>query len=107
MWHSSKWPFSRGDLPQRPAVYAIYFDGQLKYIGQSNNIANRFSGRAMRYGFARNIHTPWGEFKDTTSIVVKYHHGWRRGDWAMREIRLIHRVRPEFNRHHRGRATNV
>lgn len=105
-WTRKVWPFSR--LPSKPAVYAIYFDGELKYIGQSSNLASRFSERArgIRYGLKQNIHTPWGEFPDETSIAIKYHHGWKYGDWAMREIRLICKLKPDFNTHHKRRAQN-
>lgn len=106
-WQKDTWPY--WNLPNLPAVYALYFDGELKYIGQSRDLRNRFAQgyRSMRYGYARNVHTPWGEFPDTTVIEIKFHHGWRLGDWAMREIRFITRLKPVFNTHHKGRASNV
>lgn len=90
-------------LPRVAGVYAIYFDGDLVYIGQSVNIGNRFSEHKFRYGYARNIITPWTDLPDHTKITVKIKKSRRRGDWAMLEIRLIYRLSPLFNRQHRQR----
>lgn len=38
-------------------------------------------------------------------VVLKIKRSRRRGDWAMQEIRLIHRLRPEFNSQHKGRRS--
>lgn len=91
----------RSRLPDKACVYAVYFDGILKYVGQSNSLSNRFSGHAFRYGYAKNIITPWGEFPSGTRIEVKAKFSERLGDWAMWEIRLIARLHPIFNTHHR------
>ena len=90
-------------LPRCAGVYAIYFDGELVYIGQSNNIANRFSEHKFRHGYARCIRTPWADIDENTVITVKVKRSRRLGDWAMWEIRLIHRLKPFYNRQHRGR----
>lgn len=105
-WIRKSWPFVR--LPNKPAVYAIYFDGKLKYIGQSSNLSVRFSDHAkgIRFGSHCTIETRWGAFPDETNIEIKYHHGWRYGDWAMREIRLISRINPEFNIQHKRKPSN-
>ena len=94
----------RERLPRCAGAYAIYFDGRLVYIGQSCDIANRFSEHCFRYGYGRHIVTPWGEVPESTTITVKVKRSRRLGDWAMWEIRLIARLRPVFNSHHkRGR----
>ena len=93
----------RGALPRLAGVYAVYFDEQLVYIGSSVDIANRFSEHKIRYGYAKNIITPWCTVPASTSITIKVKRSRVRGDWAAWEIRLIHRLRPEFNRQHRGR----
>lgn len=89
------------ELPRKAGCYAIYLDGQLVYIGQSNDIRNRFSEHKIRYCYSKEVATPWGDFPDTSIITVKVKESRRLGDWAMWEIRLIRRLRPVFNRHHR------
>jgi len=93
----------RGSLPRMAGVYAILFDGQLVYIGSSTDIANRFSEHKIRYGYGKNIITPWGDVSADTQITIRIKRSALRGDWAMWEIRLIHRLKPQFNRQHRGR----
>lgn len=94
----------RGSLPRFGGVYAVYFEDALVYVGSSTDIANRFSEHKIRHGYAKNIITPWAVVPDTTRITVKVKRSLRRGDWAMWEIRLIHRLRPAFNRQHCGRS---
>jgi hypothetical protein len=91
----------KSHLPDQACVYAIYFDGRLVYVGQTNSLSNRFSGHAFRYGYGREIITPWGDIPNTTAIDIKAKFTRRLGDWAMWEIRLIHRLRPGMNTHHR------
>lgn len=102
-WHEFRLFPSRDKhvLPNKPCVYAIYFDGLLVYVGQTNRLANRFSGHAFRYGFGKEIITPWGECAGDTHITIKAKFSERLGDWAMWEIRLISRLQPRFNTHHR------
>ena len=102
-WATYDLPGKRGSLPRFAGVYAIYFDDELVYIGSSTDIANRFSEHKFRHGYARNVITPWCDVPDWTRITLKVRRSVRRGDWAMWEIRLIHRLRPAFNRQHRGR----
>jgi excinuclease UvrABC nuclease subunit len=90
-----------GYLPSKPCVYAVYLDEKLVYIGQTNKLSNRFSGGRFKYGYARNLITPWGEFCEATKVSIKVKFSERYGDWAMWEIRLIHRIQPVFNRHHK------
>lgn len=91
-----------GYLPSKPCVYAVYFDGRLVYIGQTNNLMNRFSSGRFRHGYENEIITPWGEIPGGTVVTIKAKYSERYGDWAMWEIRLIHRLQPEFNRHHKA-----
>lgn len=92
-----------GSLPRFAGTYAVFFDGDLVYIGSSTDVANRFSGHKIRYGYAKNIITPWCDVPQSTQITVRVKRSVRRGDWAMWEIRLIHRLQPQFNCQHRGR----
>jgi hypothetical protein len=91
---------NKSKFPSKPCVYAIYFDGILVYVGQSNSLSNRFSGHAFRYGYARLIHTPWGDVSVDTKINIKAKFSEKLGDWAMWEIRLIRKLKPTFNTHH-------
>ena len=87
-------------LPREAGVYAIYLDGVLSYVGESINIQERFWMHNIRWGYACNIISPWG--RDHKSVFVKVSVSARYGDWAMRELRLIRRLLPPFNR--RGTA---
>ena len=91
-------------LPRVSCCYVIYLDGQLKYIGSTNDLRNRFSGHAFRYGYGRNIHTPWGTFPDDIKFIIKYKPSKKYGDWLMIEARLIRKLRPEYNKKLKGRA---
>lgn len=106
----SKWktfPFyprvARHELPVAACVYAVYFDSKLVYIGQTRNLRNRFAGHAFRYSYGKTIYTPWCEIENDVRITIKAKFSERLGDWAMWEIRLIDRLNPEFNQHHRNK----
>lgn len=103
LWKSINLLENRRGLPILACCYVIYFNGRLKYIGSTNNLRNRFSGHAIRYGYGRNLHTPWGEFDDDVSIVIKYKESIKYGYWLMQEARLIRRIQPEFNSKLKGR----
>ena len=90
-------------LPNTPCVYAVYFDNDLVYIGQTNSLSNRFSGHAFRYSYGKTIITPWNEIPNDVMIDIKAKFSERIGDWAMWEIRLIRRLKPLFNNHHRNK----
>lgn len=96
-------PNGRLSIPARPGVYVIYFDGRPVYVGQSANLRARVSGHRIRHGYGKTIHTPWEELPHTAAVTVKVKCSRRIGDWAMWEIRLIARLRPEFNVHHQCR----
>jgi hypothetical protein len=102
--HTSQWvthnPFSPATLPAGAAVYVILIDGVAVYVGQSQRLRTRFYEHKFRYGYARNLITPWGVFDDSKNIIVKCKTSKRIGDWAMWEIRLIHRLKPIFNKTH-------
>ena len=90
-----------GILPRCACVYAFYLDGVLTYIGQTSDLRNRISEHRIRWGYANQVITPWGESKN---VVMKVSWSRRYGDWAMRELRLIRRLHPPGNvRGYRGR----
>jgi excinuclease UvrABC nuclease subunit len=95
--------FPMWTLPRCAGVYVLYIDNELVYVGQSVDICNRFSEHSIRYGYAQNIITPWGDYPSSARIQVKVKRSKRLGDWAMDEIRLIHRLQPRFNRQHKRR----
>ena len=102
-WMQYKILPDRDQLPRSAGVYAIYFNGRLVYVGQSCDIANRFSEHRFRYSYANTISTPWTELPSDAVITVKVKASRRLGDWAMWEIRLIARLRPLYNRQHKRR----
>ena len=95
-WHGSKWVCFDGDaiFPRKPACYVIYFDDVLSYIGQTEDLAKRLSMHGLRVAYGNRYVTKWGVFN---SVKVKVRFGDKMGDWAMREIRLINRLKPAMN----------
>jgi hypothetical protein len=98
-WRGSKWvrlDFENTSLriPAQPACYAVYMDGALAYVGQSRNLRSRIAAHHLRDGYANNFHTPWGSCR---ALLVKARFSDKFGDWAMRELRLIKRLRPPQN----------
>jgi len=78
--------FGEHRLPPYPCCYVVYSaDGALLYVGQTLNLRDRFSA-----------HKTAGSFSPDARLKVRF--GTRYGDWAMREARLIYRLRPPMNR---------
>ncbi len=95
-------------MPVEPAVYAISIDREIVYVGSTWNLRKRISEHRIRHGYAKDIITPWGDYPSSVEVVVRASRSRRLGDWVMRELRLIHRLQPRFNRMGRGRlATGV
>jgi hypothetical protein len=95
-WHAFDMLVDSLDLPIRPACYAIYLNGSLRYIGQTANLRKRIAGHGIELArYSDSIMTKeWGQFKACT---IKANFGVRYGDWAMRELRLIRRLQPDLN----------
>jgi excinuclease UvrABC nuclease subunit len=85
------------EMPMTPAVYAVYLDQELVYLGQTSNLRNRFREHNFRFGYKKNVLLPWVDVPDYTVIRIKASGSKKYGDWAMRELRLIKRLRPRFN----------
>lgn len=82
-------------FPPLPACYVIYLDGVLSYIGQTTNLRKRIAGHKIDIcRYSNHVSSVWGQYR---SIRVKVNFGTRYGDWAMRELRLIHRLQPRLN----------
>ena len=71
-WKSVDYLKDRLKLPVISCCYVIYIEDNLVYIGSTNNLRNRFSGHAFRYGYAKEFITPWGEFPDDIKFIIKY-----------------------------------
>jgi len=79
---------------ERPGVYVVYEANRPVYVGSSLNVRHRIRSHKIRLAYSRGHFGPWGYFR-RMRIKVKY--SCRMGDWAMTEVRLIHRLRPQFN----------
>ena len=80
-----------------PGCYCVYLDDCLVYIGQSRDLRKRLVSVPRRIEIARystTIITPWGKGRN---LYVKISLPKKYGDWAMRELRLIHRLQPQGN----------
>jgi predicted GIY-YIG superfamily endonuclease len=91
-------------LPAIPACYVFYGDGRLLYVGQTTDFKARMKSHNVRLRYSNGYTGPWGDYRE---MSVKVHFGIAYGDWAMRELRLIQRLRPEFNRQHKPKLVLV
>lgn len=98
------------ELPAAAGVYVIFLHGKVVYVGQSLNLRQRFSrgggGHNIRHGYAKNIHTPWGDFENGgagQSVTGKYRVPRRYGEHLMWEARLIMKLQPRFNQRGKSR----
>lgn len=81
--------FDLDTVPEWPGCYAVYIDGILTYIGQTENAKFRFQSHRAK-GCVKKI--------EYGRVVVKLKLPRRYGEWAMTEIRLIKRLQPVLNR---------
>ena len=93
----------------RPGCYAIVLDGVVVYIGQSEDVRGRLQIhlRHTRLNiFGRPDRDPmWiTPLGNCDTLTLKFKPGRRRGDWLMREYRLLHRLRPRLNKLIPGRV---
>lgn len=85
LWYT----YERFDIiPRWPCCYAVYLDGELVYIGQTENIFSRIRGHRWT---RRN----W--FQSGKKVVIKVKLSRKYGQWAMDEVRLIRKLRPPDN----------
>lgn len=102
-WINLKLPLHLNECqtPREPCVYVVYFGSEPVYVGQTRNFGGRMAEHKFKYGYDGSIKTPWGSAPKGTSITVKISRSFKYGDWAMREIRLIKRIQPRYNCHHK------
>lgn len=77
-----------------PAVYAIYLNDKLVYVGQTNNMKARYSAYGIKIT-PDGVATPFGVF---ASIQLKIRYSVKVGQEAMVEKRLIYKTKPMFNK---------
>ncbi len=73
------------DMPPFPCCYALVLNGVVVYVGQTLNLRARFYAHTLPRDIGPGV------------LVLKAKFGERYGDWAMREARLINRLRPKYN----------
>lgn len=84
------------DLQDIPAVYAIYVDHVLMYIGSTRKLKSRIRNHKINYArYSNLINTPWGS---VDQVTIKYRHERELGEAAMAEIKLIYRLNPPHNK---------
>lgn len=96
-WRTHYWAVTARDLKRLPGVYVAIGDGEVQYVGSSRNIRQRLTGRLPRLHYSesgRVTRTVWGDFDD---FQLKVRYSKKYGDWLMRELRLIRRLRPIHN----------
>lgn len=72
-------------MPRWPCCYVVYRDGELVYVGQTENIVSRIRQHRAKKPY-------W--FRDGKKLVIKVKLSRRYGQWAMDELRLIRKLRP-------------
>lgn len=93
------------DFRREPATYVIFGDGVTQYVGSTKNLRARMSRRlptVLQMGRSHwdwKVRTEWGDF-DTFEMKARY--STKYGDWLMRELRLIKRLKPACNVQHPG-----
>lgn len=64
-------------------------------------LRERIYAHKFRYSYAKEYILPWTDQIPTTKkLTLKCKESKKMGDWAMWEIRLIHRLKPRFNKTH-------
>lgn len=88
------------NIPSEPGVYVFIRDGRAIYVGQSVNLRSRLShyrGRQVYPGDRLDVQPVWRDHPIGDNSILKISTSRRYGDWLMRELRLIRRLRPHFN----------
>lgn len=92
------------NFPSIPCCYVVYLDGEPCYIGSTVNFYKRFTDhhhRIISKSYAEDGQlklkyiSKWGVFDDA---YIKVRFSDFLGDWAQKEIYLINRIKPKFNK---------
>lgn len=95
--------FEREQIKPLAGCYVIYAqepncDNAVVYVGQAADVKSRIRNHKIDcQKYSSNIYTPWKIYPPATKLTVKIKYQRLLGDYAMREIRLIHRLKPCFN----------
>lgn len=99
-WSGSRWIYYdmnlNSNIAALPGCYVIYIDNKVAYVGSSINVRRRVNSHIQTSRYSATLKTPWGVYIDN-QISIKVHYILRYGDWTMRELRLINRLKPLFN----------
>jgi hypothetical protein len=79
--------------------YAFFLDGQCVYVGQTADIKARMRSHIKMMRYQHSWQTTWGQFHVFTVAARKEKYRFER---LMLEARLIHRIRPVFNKYLKG-----
>lgn len=96
-WHHFS-PFESDAFPALPCCYVIYLDGRLSYVGSTENFNKRMKSHmgVKRANWELGCFTKF-EKDPFFNVLIKAKFSIRKGDWLMREKRLISRLRPQYN----------
>jgi excinuclease UvrABC nuclease subunit len=95
-------PIACKNLPNTPSVYCLIINNRTVYVGSTRRLKSRFYEHKIRYGYFKNIHFPWCDIPDTSTVILKYKKSLTYGDWVMDEMRLIKKLKPIFNVAHKN-----
>jgi hypothetical protein len=85
-------------VAEAAGVYAIYKNGTLRYVGSTTNLRGRLYGHCRRLGLCGDY-----GYVPESNHYAKVSFSKREGDWLMRELRLIQKLKPAWNKNHTGR----
>lgn len=88
------------DIPVGPGVYVFIRNGRAIYVGQSTNLRARlaqYRGGQVYLGNPMDVPPVWRDHPIGDNSTLKISTSKRYGDWLMRELRLIRRLRPHYN----------
>jgi hypothetical protein len=101
----------QSNIPFDPGVYVVFAHGRPIYIGSASRLRARILNghRVKSMGFSGWLQTPWGDFQVDKSdgFHIRFSTSRKYGDWAMRELRLIRRLRPAQNKNHKPREAAI
>lgn len=103
-WHVFDCFSKYADIEYRPGVYVAIGDGRPLYVGSAVSLRHRITDHGpFRHRMNEDddlvVDTKWGSFG---WFEVRFSYSRKFGDWAMRELRLIKRLRPILNVMHSG-----
>ena len=88
----------------KPAVYCIYIDNELIYIGQTRNLYKRLfqehwsKAHVDRTDYPFRVTFSFGTFAFSNGISFKYKYEKKYGESPMTEIRLLKKIKTRGNK---------